>query len=171
MKEYETIAIEKLKPYENNARTHSEDQIEMIVNSINEFGFVSPCVIDENNMILVGHGRVEAAKRAGLAEVPCRRVTHLTDDQKKAYVLADNKLSDLGGWDDNLLQIELQSIDIDMSEFGFELDSGETEKADRKEVDFVETISVVIDCENEEEAEEIFEKLQNEGYECRISTL
>lgn len=118
MKEYETIAIEKLKPYENNARTHSEDQIEMIVNSINKFGFVSPCVIDENNMILVGHGRVEAAKRAGLAEVPCRRVTHLTDDQKKAYVLADNKLSDLGGWDDNLLQIELQSIDLDMSLFG-----------------------------------------------------
>ena len=97
MKDYEKIAISELKPYENNARTHSDEQIEKIINSIKEFGFISPVIIDENNVILVGHGRTEAAKRAGLTEVPYRRVTHLTEDQKRAYILADNKLSDMGG--------------------------------------------------------------------------
>lgn len=120
MKQYEKIAIEQLKPYENNARTHSEEQIELIMNSINEFGFVAPVVIDENNVILVGHGRTEAAKRLGIKEVPFRRVTHLSDDQKRAYILADNKLSDLGGWDFDILDIELGEIDLDMSEYGFD---------------------------------------------------
>ena len=147
MKEYETIAIEKLKPYENNARTHSEEQIEMIMNSLREFGFVAPCIIDENDMILVGHGRIEAAKRLGIKEVPYRRITHLTEGQKKAYILADNKLSDMGGWDDNLLQIELQSIDLDMSLFGFssiteDFDFNVDDKADseftEKEENYVE---------------------------------
>lgn len=120
MKDYEKIAIDKLKPYENNARTHSEEQIEMIMNSLREFGFVAPCIIDENDMILVGHGRIEAAKRLGIKEVPYRRITHLTEDKKKAYILADNKLSDMGGWDLELLDLELGDIELDMSEFGFE---------------------------------------------------
>ena len=122
MNEFDYIAINELKPYENNARTHSEEQLNMIVNSINEFGFVAPVIIDENNVILVGHGRTEAAKRAGLTEVPYRRITHLTDEQKRAYILADNKLSDLGGWDFDILQTELDNIELDMSDFGFELD-------------------------------------------------
>lgn len=117
---YEMIDISELHPYENNARTHSESQLEAICNSIKEFGFINPVIIDENNMILVGHGRIEASKRLGIKQAPFRRVTNLTEDQKKAYILADNRLSDLGGWDEELLAQELESINLDMSAFGFD---------------------------------------------------
>lgn len=118
--EYPNIPIADLAPYERNARTHSDEQIEKIKNSINEFGFVAPVIIDENNMILAGHGRVEAAKDAGLNEVPYRRITNLNEDQKKAYILADNKLSDMAGWDEEMLREELASISLDMADFGFD---------------------------------------------------
>lgn len=114
------IKISELKPYENNARTHSDEQIEAICNSIKEFGFINPVIIDENDMILVGHGRIEAAKVLGIDEAPYRRITNLTEDQKRAYILADNKLSDLGGWDEELLAQELGEIELDMSLFGFD---------------------------------------------------
>lgn len=120
MKEFEKIPLDKLKPYPKNARTHSDEQIEMIAASIREFGFVAPVIIDENNMILVGHGRCEAARRAGMNVVPCRRVFDLSEDQKRAYIIADNKLSDLGEWDVDLLQSEIADIDIDLSDFGVE---------------------------------------------------
>ena len=116
----EILAISDLKPYENNARTHDENQIEKLANSIKEFGFINPVIIDENNMILVGHGRIEGAKLVGIDKVPCIRVTDLTQDQKKAYILADNKLSDLSGWDIDKLNIELENIKLDMAQFGFE---------------------------------------------------
>lgn len=119
-KDYPFISISELKPYPNNARQHPQEQINKIVNSINEFGFITPVIIDENNMILVGHGRTEAAKMAGLDKVPFRRVTNLSDDQKRAYILADNKLSDLAEWDEGLLMEELDKIELDMSEFGFD---------------------------------------------------
>lgn len=117
---YPFIKISELTPYENNARTHSNEQIEAICNSIREFGFINPVIIDENNMILVGHGRIEAAKVLGLDEAPYRRIENLTEDQKRAYILADNKLSDLGGWDEGLLAQELGEIELDMSLFGFD---------------------------------------------------
>ena len=135
MQQHEMIDINALTPYENNARTHSPDQLEMIGNSIKEFGFINPVIIDENNMILVGHGRVMAAKRIGIKQVPFRRVTNLTEDQKKAYIIADNKLSDLGGWDDELLLAELESIELDMSQFGFDLEIDDIEDPDIVEDD------------------------------------
>lgn len=119
MDQHEKIDINILKPYENNARIHSPEQLEMIGNSIREFGFINPVIIDEDDMILVGHGRVMAAKQIGITEVPFRRVTNLTEDQKKAYIIADNKLSDLAEWDEDLLQAELESIELDMAQFGF----------------------------------------------------
>jgi len=118
--DYPFININELKPYENNARLHPQEQIDKIVNSINEFGFITPVIIDENNTILVGHGRTVAAKRAGLTQVPYRRITNLTDEQKRAYILADNKLSDIAEWDEELLKIELESISLDMTAFGFD---------------------------------------------------
>lgn len=114
----EIVKIGSLKPYPRNARVHSERQIEMIAESIKEFGFLSPVIIDENNMILAGHGRVEGAMLAGLSEVPCYRICGLTDDQKRAYILVDNKLSDLSEWDFKMLQGELDSIDINMEDYG-----------------------------------------------------
>ena len=119
-KKIEYISIDDLIPYEKNARTHDENQIEKLKNSLQEFGFINPVIIDEKNMILVGHGRIIGAKELGIETVPCIRIKYLTDDQKKAYILADNKLSDLGGWDLELLNEELLSIDLDMSMFGFE---------------------------------------------------
>lgn len=117
----EFVSISKLKPYENNARTHSEEQIQKIVNSLTEFGFVNPVIIDENNMILVGHGRTEAAKRLGIDKVPCVRVSYLSEKEKRAYILADNLLSDMAGWDREMMLAELSRIsDIDMTLFGFE---------------------------------------------------
>ena len=135
MQQHEMIDINALTPYENNARTHSPDQLEMIGNSIKEFGFINPVIIDENNMILVGHGRVMAAKNIGIKQVPFRRVTNLTEDQKKAYIIADNKLSDLGGWDDELLLAELESIELDMSQFGFDIEIDDIEDPDVVEDD------------------------------------
>lgn len=135
MQQHEMIDINALTPYENNARTHSTDQLEMIGNSIKEFGFINPVIIDENNMILVGHGRVMAAKNIGIKQVPFRRVTNLTEDQKKAYIIADNKLSDLGGWDDELLLAELESIELDMSKFGFDIEIDDIEDPDIVEDD------------------------------------
>lgn len=119
-KDYPFIDINELKPYKNNARLHPQDQIDKIVNSINEFGFITPVIIDEDNTILVGHGRTQAAKQAGITQVPYRRITNLTDEQKRAYILADNKLSDIAEWDEELLQIELDKINLDMTAFGFE---------------------------------------------------
>jgi len=118
--DYPFIDINELKPYENNARLHPQEQIDKIVNSINEFGFITPVIIDENNTILVGHGRTQAAKQAGLTKVPYRRITNLTDEQKRAYILADNKLSDIAEWDEELLKIELENISLDMTAFGFD---------------------------------------------------
>lgn len=117
--ELDKIAISQLKPYENNARLHDNSQIEQLANSIKEFGFVGGVIIDENNMILAGHGRIEAAKIAGLTEVPYIRKTDLTQEQKRAYILADNKLNDLSGWDYDLLNAELGEITLDMTQFGF----------------------------------------------------
>jgi len=118
----EIISIDKLIPYANNARTHSDDQIKKIQASLREFGFVNPVLIDKDCGIIAGHARVEAAKREGMIEVPCVWVEHLTDAQKKAYILADNKLAELAGWDFDLLSFELAELaDFGMADFGFEI--------------------------------------------------
>lgn len=169
----EYLPIDSLKPYEKNARRHEEADVQTIVNSIREFGFDDPIGIwGKQNLIVEGHGRLLAAKQLGMDKAPCIRLDHLTDEQRRAYALAHNKTAEMSEWDFDLLDAELDGIlDIDMSDFGFGLEDDDNETVERKEVDFVETVSVVIDCEDEEEAEEIFEKLQSEGYECRISTL
>lgn len=112
---------EVLKPNPRNARTHSKKQIKQIAQSIRAFGFIAPVLIDENAMILAGHGRVEAAKLTGLSSIPCRRVGSLTAEQKRAYVLADNKLALNAGWDEQLLAEELEElVSLDR---GFEIDA------------------------------------------------
>lgn len=105
-----TVAIDELTPYEHNARTHSEAQLKQLANSIKEFGFTNPILIDENNKIIAGHGRVEAAKLIQLTHIPCLRITWLTEVAKRAYVLADNKLALNADWDENLLERELDAL-------------------------------------------------------------
>lgn len=169
----EYLPVSEVKPYGKNARKHGGEDVKAIVNSIKEFGFDDPIgVWGKDNVIVEGHGRLEAAKKLGMESVPVIHLDHLTDEQRRAYALAHNKTAELSEWDFDILGDELDDIlDIDMERFGFGLEDEDNETGERKEVDFAETISVVIDCENEEEAEEIFEKLQNEGYKCHISTL
>ena len=163
--------IKELIPYSKNPRKN-DGAVEAVANSIKEFGFKVPIVIDSKNNVVCGHTRLKAAKKLKMDSVPCVIADDLTEEQIKAFRLADNKVGELAEWDFDLLGDELDGIfDIDMSEFGFELENDDNLTVERKEVDFDETVSVVIDCESEEEAEEIFEKMQNEGYECRISTL
>jgi len=121
----EYIETEKLVPYARNSRTHSDDQVQQIMGSIKEFGFTNPILVDADGLIIAGHGRTMAAQRMGIKEVPCLRLGHLTDAQKKAYVIADNKLALNAGWDDEMLRLELadlQDADFDLSLTGFDDD-------------------------------------------------
>ena len=119
------VDIEKLIPYVNNARTHSKEQITKLRSSLREFGFVNPVIIDGDYNIIAGHGRVLAAKEEGIKEVPCVLVDYLTEAQKKAYIIADNRFAMDAGWDEELLRLEIESLqgaDFDISLIGFEDD-------------------------------------------------
>ncbi len=112
-KRIELWSLEKLKPYKKNARTHDEFQISQIAASIVEFGFVNPILVDEEDGILAGHGRYLAAESLGMTEVPVIPLTHLSENQKKAYILADNKLALNAGWDMSLLREEITELDLE----------------------------------------------------------
>lgn len=119
----ELINIDKLIPYINNARTHSPNQVNKLRSSIREFGFINPVIIDNNFGIIAGHGRLIAAREEGIKEVPCVLVDHLSEAQKKAYIIADNRYAEDAGWDEELLRIEIESLDaegFDLSLTGFE---------------------------------------------------
>ena len=121
--EMQLISIDKLVPYVNNARTHSAEQILKLRSSLREFGFVNPIIIDREFNVIAGHGRLMAAKEEGIEEVPCVFVDFLTDAQKKAYILADNRMAMDAGWDDELLKIEmeeLQNLGYDLKFTGFD---------------------------------------------------
>ena len=109
----EMIEVETLIPYAKNSRTHSDEQVAQVAGSIKEFGFTNPILIDAENVIIAGHGRLLASQRLGLAEVPCIRLEYLTEAQKKAYIIADNKLALNAGWDDELLALELGELKED----------------------------------------------------------
>lgn len=119
------ISIDKLIPYINNARTHSPEQITKLRSSLREFGFVNPVLIDRSFNIIAGHGRYEAAKAEGYSEVPCVYVDHLSEAQKKAYIIADNRMAMDAGWDEELLKVELEALEgesFDLSLTGFDED-------------------------------------------------
>ena len=117
------IELEQLVPYARNARTHSESQVAQIAGSIAEFGFVNPVLIGGDNIIIAGHGRVMAAKKLGLQTVPTIKLDHLTENQRRALVIADNKIAENAGWDEELLRLELQNLadeDFDLDLLGFD---------------------------------------------------
>lgn len=138
----EYLPVDSLKPYSKNARKHSEKDIQAICNSIEEFQFLDPIGIwSDQNIIVEGHGRLIAAKRLGMDSVPCIRLDHLTDEQRKAYALAHNKTAELSKWFDELLQAELTDIEkIDMELFGFDLDSLKEKEEEPGEVPFTEEL-------------------------------
>src|SRR4051812_9188948 len=115
----EHLALDALKPWARNARSHSPKQVRQIADSIRQFGFTNPVLIDHENTILAGHGRVQAARLLSLATVPCLRIENMTAQQKRAYVIADNKLALNAGWDEDLLAEELNGLLS--SEIGFDI--------------------------------------------------
>lgn len=121
----EHLLTDALVPYARNSRTHSPEQVAQIAASIREFGFTNPVLIDEHDTIIAGHGRTLAAQQLGLAQVPCIRLLHLTDAQRRAYVIADNKLAEQAGWDMATLARELEDLQddgIDLHLLGFDDD-------------------------------------------------
>lgn len=116
--QYKTVKTETLIPYAANSRTHSESQVAQIAASIAEYGFINPIIISKGGTLIAGHGRLLAARKLGLDLVPVLEVSHLTDAQRRAYVIADNRLAEMAGWDDDLLRIELS----DLRESGFNIE-------------------------------------------------
>lgn len=121
----EMVKVSELIPYINNARTHSQEQVNKLRSSLREFGFVNPVIIDADKNVIAGHGRLMAAKEEGITEVPCVLVDYLTEAQKKAYILADNRYAQDAGWDEELLRLEIEALegmDFDVSLTGFNED-------------------------------------------------
>ena len=114
--------LSELKPHKNNTRTHSDAQVEQVAESIEQFGFTNPILVDGDMNIIAGHGRYLAAQELGMNDVPTIELSHLTDDQRRAYIIADNKLAENAGWDEELLKLELGELrdaDFDLSVIGF----------------------------------------------------
>lgn len=166
--------IKELKPYKKNAKKHSKEQVEQIANSIKEFGFTQPVIIDKHNSVVAGHGRILGAKKAGLKQVPTVCLEELTEEQIKAYRLVDNKLNE-SEWDYSLLDEELENLteDIDMDLFGFELEE-QQEKETKKKVEFEikEKYEIHIICKDEKQMEQVYNNVKGYGQECKlVSTL
>ncbi len=173
------IKIDEVIPYENNPR-NNDAAVEYVANSIKNFGFQQPIVVDVNNVVIAGHTRLKAAKRLGLTSVPVVVATGLTEEQVRAYRLADNKAGEIATWDDEALELELDDLTLDMEQFGFiELENvtleveEENEPKERKDLSdsAAECFQVIVECADEAEQEEIYNRLQSEGLECRVLTL
>ncbi len=122
----ESMAVADLRPHDRNPRTHSKKQVEQIAQSIRRFGFTNPVLIDRDGQVIAGHGRIEAAKLLGMATVPVLRLEHMTEAEKRAYIIADNRLAELAGWDNELLALELAAVaeldsDFDLALTGFDV--------------------------------------------------
>lgn len=165
----EYVDINSIKPYENNAKLHPKEQIEQIKKSIEQFGMDDPIGIWKDE-IVEGHGRLIACKELGMTEVPIIRLDHLSDEERKAYTLAHNKLTMNSDFDIDILNIELDDIlNIDMSDFGFELNF-EKEEIEREDLsDKISLKNVIeIECKDENELEELYNEMIERGFECKI---
>src|SRR5699024_9376686 len=141
--------------------------------SIKEFGFKVPIIVDENNVIVAGHTRKLAAQSIGMDEIPVIIADDLTEEQIKAFRLADNKVAEFSEWDFDLLSDEINGLDIDMDDFGFDEieEKDNVEEEDTSSVDLDENVVIVVEADTESKLEEIFSELVEEGYQCRLLTL
>jgi ParB-like chromosome segregation protein Spo0J len=165
-------------PYAMNSRTHSDEQINQVAASIKEFGFTNPILVDEFNVIIAGHGRLFAAKKLGLNQVPTITLKGLTEAQRKAYVIADNKLALNAGWDDDTLIAELNrlsELDFNLELTGFDANElarlFDDEEPELQEETYSEVFNVIVECQDEQEQEKIFNQLHRDGYKCRVQSL
>lgn len=173
---YKRARVADLVPYARNSRTHSDAQIAQIAASIREFGFTNPVLTDGDNGIIAGHGRVLAAQDLGMKDVPVIELSHLTDDQRKAYVLADNKLALNAGWDYDLLRTELAELDgagFDLTLIGFSETELSSIACDVEEQESGSELSsgmeyrIIVDCRDENQQTELLDRFDQEGLTCR----
>jgi ParB-like chromosome segregation protein Spo0J len=167
----------KLKPHPQNSRRHTARQIDMLVASLEEFGFAKPVLIDEDDMIIAGHGTVQAAIKIGMGQVPVSVAVNWSDADKRAYLIADNRLHDLSAWDKNLLALEvgaLQKIGVNIKAMGFEKKSIEqalrraTSTGDaERELGEGYGYAVLITCTSEAHQRDLLERFAAEGIKCR----
>ena len=169
--------IKDLIPYAKNSRTHNDVQVAQIAASIKEFGWTNPVLLDGENGIIAGHGRVMAAQKLGETEVPTIELSHMDENQKRAYIIADNKLALNAGWDNEMLALEiadLKDAGYDLGLTGFDLDEIAALNGDIEvEEDFKEPIDesrnlLMIECQGERELETLYEEMQKRGFECKI---
>lgn len=175
----EHLAPASLKPYENNSRIHSKEQIKQICRSIKEFGFTNPILIDDTNVVIAGHARLQASEQIGLTQVPCIRLSDLSPEQTRAYVIADNKLAENAGWRLDNLQDELatlSNVDFDLSLLGFndaELEKLLSESDDKgaqedtADIDESLTFQIILECADENHQSELLVELQERKIKCR----
>lgn len=169
-----------LIPYVNNSRTHSEQQVQQVASSIKEFGFTNPILIDESDGIIAGHGRLLAAQLLNLDTVPTITLSGLSEAQRKAYVIADNKLALNADWDYEALKLEMLDIadDIDLTLLGFDddelasiIDGLEEVEAEIAEEDYKEVFNIIVSCKDENHQEKVYNQLLEKGYECQVQSL
>ena len=176
--------VEALIPYARNSRTHSDEQVAQIAASIREFGFTNPVLVDDEGDIVAGHGRVMAARQIGMTAVPTINVGWLNEQQRRAYVIADNQLALNAGWDDEALAAELSALDdsgFDVGLVGFSdadmerllglTDSNETGgQAGNSDtgINYQEKFAVLVDCKNEDHQAQVYESLTAAGYVCKV---
>ena len=177
-------SVEALIPYARNSRTHSDEQVAQIAASIREFGFTNPVLVDDEGGIVAGHGRVMAARQIGMTAVPTINVGWLSEQQRRAYVIADNQLALNAGWDDEALAAELSALDdsgFDVGLVGFSdadmerllglTDSNETGgQAGNSDtgINYQEKFAVLVDCKNEDHQAQVYESLTAAGYVCKV---
>ena len=187
--QYTKINIDEIKPYERNARIHSSKQIKQIMEAIKAFGFTNPLLIDDEKNLIAGHGRLEAVKQLNIIdfkdkpikELPAIIITGLSEADKKALIIADNKIAENASWDYDLLQAEfqeLEAINYDLDLMGFDnLDEilgadidVEQETKEIKEVEINQKYELLIKCKDEKELEKVYNENIERGYECKVLT-
>lgn len=173
----EYLSPHDLTPYKGNARKHEREDLEQIKESIRVDGFNDPIGIwGAENLIVEGHGRQLAAIDLGLEKVPCIRLDHLTDAQRRDYAIRHNRTAELSSWDWDTLQSEIEDLSIEGFDLGdlfdmSDLDQDEPSGQNEKSVQMYDRYQVIIDCEDEDETQRIYDSLTSEGYVCRVSTL
>lgn len=182
----EIVPVSDIIPYPKNTVTHSDFQVNNIVGLIKSFGFTNPILIDEDNVVIAGHGRLKAAQKMGLEKVPCRRFIGYSENEIGAYRLLDNRITERGReWDTEMLELELNEIDLgefDLSlddldfeslltgddDNSFSEDEDEISNIDDDGISYTNQFSVVVICKDEDHQSVVYESLKNEGYDCKV---
>lgn len=163
--------VDDLIPYARNAKIHDENNINLIAGSIKSFGFNNPVLLDGENGIIAGHGRVLASKKLGIKQIPTIELQGLSDAEKRAYIIADNRLTEKSEWDKEILSLELQDLNelgIDLNSIGFDENDinkmiGTPESDTSEEVAYKEQLNIVVECSSEEEQEKLYNEFSERG--------